>query len=503
MRQIAGAPAAAGNRAAILLIRVAAILNVIHASLTYYSARQRNRSGAPYMEPFEREVVSDLDEQTDDRAESRRKLPLHVRILLGLFIGATLGSGARAMLGPDAPALTWVVRHLAEPVGQLFLRALLMTVVPLVVSSLVVGVAGIGDVRRLGRVGVRTVGFCLVISVISVGLGILLANTVRPGTRLDPATRDLLMAEYGDAGRQLSITNEGAQQAPTNESPLMSFARTLVPANPLESMARSTPDMIGIMFFSIVFGAALTLVSRESAAPVMALLDGVFKVIAKVIDIVMKVAPVGVACLLFTMTARFGFGFLISLGWYVVTVLAGLAIHTFIVYPIALKLAAHVSPAEFFKRVRTVMLTAFSTSSSNATLPTALRVSELNLGVPREIGAFVLTVGATANQNGTALYEGVTVLFLAQLAGVDLTLAQQLMIVYLAVLGSVGTAGVPSGSTPFVVAVLVTIGINPALIAIILGVDRLLDMCRTVVNVVGDMTAAVYVAKREGAALEI
>ena len=449
------------------------------------------------MERFEQEVVSDLDEHTDDRQAARRRLPLHVRILFGLFIGATLGGAARAILGADAPALAWVVRHVAEPVGQLFLRALLMTVVPLVVSSLVVGVAGIGDVRRLGRMGVRTVVFCLIISIISVGLGILLANTVRPGTRLDPGTRDLLMTEYAAASQQLT------PQAATDESPLMSFARTLVPANPLESMARSTPDMIGIMFFSIVFGAALTLVSRESAAPVMALLDGVFRVIAKVIDMVMKVAPLGVACLLFTMTARFGFGFLISLGWYVMTVLAGLAIHTFIVYPIALKLAAHVSPAEFFTRIRTVMLTAFSTSSSNATLPTALRVSEMNLGVPREIGAFVLTVGATANQNGTALYEGVTVLFLAQLAGVDLTLAQQLMIVYLAVLGSVGTAGVPSGSTPFVVAVLVTIGINPALIAIILGVDRLLDMCRTVVNVVGDMTAAVYVAKREGAVLEI
>lgn len=449
------------------------------------------------MEPFEQEVVSDLDEHTDDRAATRRKVPLHVRILLGLVVGATLGGVTRAVFGADAPALAWLVRHIAEPIGQLFLRSLLMTVVPLVVSSLVVGVAGIGDVRRLGRVGVRTVGFCLVISIISVALGILLANTVRPGTRLDPATRDLLMTQYADASKQVG------PQAPTNESPLMSFARTLVPANPLESMARSTPDMIGIMFFSIVFGAALTLVSRESAAPVMSLLEGIFKVIAKVIDIVMKAAPIGVACLLFTMTARFGFGFLISLGWYVMTVLAGLAIHTFIVYPIALRFAAHVSPFEFFRRVRTVMLTAFSTSSSNATLPTALRVSELNLGVPREIGAFVLTVGATANQNGTALYEGVTVLFLAQLAGVDLTLTQQLMIVYLAVLGSVGTAGVPSGSTPFVVAVLVTIGINPALIAIILGVDRLLDMCRTVVNVVGDMTAAVYVARREGAPLDI
>jgi len=496
MRKIAGAPPAARNRPAIVLIRVAAILNVVHASQTYYSARRWKRSRA-HMEPFEREVVSDLDEQTDDRAAARHRTPLHVRILIGLVAGAVLGGAGRALLGPDAPALAWAVRHIAEPAGQLFLRSLLMTVVPLVVSSLIVGVAGIGDVRRLGKVGARTVGFCLVISIVSVGLGILLANTVRPGARLDPGTRDLLMTQYGDASKQT------APPAPTGESPMMSFARTLVPANPLESMARSTPDMIGIMFFSIVFGAALTLVSRESAAPVLALLSGVFKVIAKVIDMVMKVAPIGVACLLFTMTARFGFGFLISLGWYVLTVLAGLAIHTFVVYPIALRFAAGVSPVEFFRRVRTVMLTAFSTSSSNATLPTALRVSELNLGVPREIGAFVLTVGATANQNGTALYEGVTVLFLAQLAGVDLTLAQQLMIVYLAVLGSVGTAGVPSGSTPFVVAVLVTIGINPALIAIILGVDRLLDMCRTVVNVVGDLAATVYVAKKEGATLAI
>ena len=181
------------------------------------------------------------------------------------------------------------------------------------------------------------------------------------------------------------------------------------------------------------------------------------------------------------------------------TVLTGLAIHMFVVYPLALKLFARVSPVEFFKRVRTVMLTAFSTSSSNATLPTALRVSEMNLGVPRDIGSFVLTVGATANQNGTALYEGVTVLFLAQLAGVDLTLAQQLMVLYLALLGSIGTAGVPAGSIPFVVVVLVTVGINPALIAVIIGVDRLLDMCRTTLNVVGDLTAAVYVAQKERA----
>lgn len=449
------------------------------------------------MESFEREVVSDLDDKTSDRADARRRLPLHVRILLGLAAGAAAGSLARAALGPQSARLDWVIGYIAEPAGQLFLRSLLMTVVPLVASSLIVGVAGIGDVRRLGRVGLKTLAYTLVISVISVVIGLGLANTVRPGTRLDPRTRDLLLTEYGSAAAGIAASTGAA----ANESPVLSFVRTLVPANPIESMARSTPDMIGIMFFSIIFGAALTLLSRESAAPVIALLSGIFEAVAKVIDIVMKFAPFGVACLIFTMTARFGFGFLVSLGWYVVTVLAGLSIHMFIVYPLALKLFARVSPIEFFSRVRTVMLTAFSTSSSNATLPTALRVSELNLGVPRDIGAFVLTVGATANQNGTALYEGVTVLFLAQLAGVDLTISQQLMVLYLAILGSIGTAGVPSGSIPFVVAVLVTVGINPALIAIIIGVDRLLDMCRTVLNVIGDMTAAVFVARSEGATL--
>jgi DAACS family dicarboxylate/amino acid:cation (Na+ or H+) symporter len=212
----------------------------------------------------------------------------------------------------------------------------------------------------------------------------------------------------------------------------------------------------------------------------------------------MRFAPFAVACLLFNNTARFGLDLLGALAWFVLTVLAGLAIHMFGVYSLSIYFLSKISPLDFFRRIKTVMLTAFSTSSSNATLPTALRVSEKNLGVPREINSFVLTVGATANQNGTALYEGVTVLFLAQLAGADLTLGQQVMVAYLAILGGIGTAGVPSGSIPFIVLVLATIGVNPALIAIILGVDRILDMCRTTLNVTGDLTAATYVARSEG-----
>jgi len=263
-------------------------------------------------------------------------------------------------------------------------------------------------------------------------------------------------------------------------------------------VALETPQMLQLMFFALIVGVATTLVSRETVEPLLKALEGVYAVSAKIVDIIMLAAPFAVACLLFNNLARFGVDLLGALSWYVVTVLLGLALHMFGVYSLSVYLLSRLNPVDFFRRVRTVMLTAFSTSSSNATLPTALRVSEENLGVPREINSFVLTVGATANQNGTALYEGVTVLFLAQLAQVHLGLGQQLMVVYLAILGGIGTAGVPSGSIPFIILVLATVGVNPALIAIILGVDRILDMCRTTLNVVGDITAATYVARSEG-----
>jgi DAACS family dicarboxylate/amino acid:cation (Na+ or H+) symporter len=227
-------------------------------------------------------------------------------------------------------------------------------------------------------------------------------------------------------------------------------------------------------------------------------MESLFQISVKLIEIVMKMAPYAVAALLFANTAGFGLDMLRTLAWFMVTVILGLSLQMFVVYPISVKLLSRIPPLEFFRRIRTVMLTAFSTSSSNATLPTALRVTEKNLGVPPDINSFVLTVGATANQNGTAIYEGVTVLFLAQIAGLDLSLGQQVMVAYLAILGGIGTAGVPSGSIPFIILVLASIGVNPALIAIIFGVDRVLDMCRTTLNVAGDITAATFVARSEG-----
>ncbi len=370
-----------------------------------------------------------------------------------------------------------------------------MIVVPLVFSSLVVGVAGIGDVRRLGRVGLKSFAYTLVISAISVVIGLTMANTIRPGERIDEATARGLEQRYGsDATKRVA----DATKAGTTDSPLAQVIKTIVPSNPVAAVASETPNMLHLMFFAVLLGVATTLVSPEVSAPLLRGLQALFEISAKIIDIIMKIAPFAVACLLFNNTARFGLDLLQALAWFMVTVLGGLALHMFGVYSLSVYFLSRISPIEFFRRIKTVMLTAFSTSSSNATLPTALRVSEENLGVPREINSFVLTVGATANQNGTALYEGVTVLFLAQLAGIDLSLSQQLGIAYFAILGGIGTAGVPSGSIPFIIVMLATYGINPALIAIILGVDRILDMCRTTLNVAGDITAATFVARSEG-----
>ena len=423
-------------------------------------------------------------------------MALHKKILLGLILGAAVGGTLNSILGAGAPALTFVADQITNPIGQLFLRLLLLLVIPLVFSSLVLGVAGLGDLRRIGRIGIKSLIYTLVISGISVIIGLTLANTIKPGKRISPEISAQLEARYGKDAQERVTT--ATAPADAKDAPLLKVVKTIVPTNVFYSVGRETPDMLGLMFFALFFGIAMTMVPAEKTAPLIGVLEAIFAAVEAAIQIVMRLAPYAVFCLLFTMTARFGFGLLASLGWFAGTVLLGLALHMFGVYSLSVWLLSRINPIVFFKRIKTAMITAFSTSSSNATLPTALRVSEENLGVPRDINSFVLTVGATANQNGTALYEGVTVLFLAQLAGVDLSIGQQLMVVYLAILGGVGTAGVPSGSIPFIIVVLAQIGVNPALIAVILGVDRILDMCRTVLNVTGDITIATYVARSEG-----
>lgn len=444
---------------------------------------------------YERELTTDLDDETPDKPKG---VALHTKILIGLLVGVLGGLAVNWTLGGTHPNVVWIVTNITQPVGTVFLNLLLMIVVPLVFASLVVGVAGIGDIRKLGRIGLKSFAYCLIISAISVVIGLGLANTIRPGERIAPDIAAQLKEKFSSGASTAADAQKKAAESAKADSPLMQAVKTIVPSNVFNSISGSSPNMLHIMFFALIVGIAITLMPAPVSAPFVGLMESVFAITTKIIDMIMKFAPYAVACLLFNNIAQFGLDLLQSLFWFVVTVLLGLSIHFFGVYSLSVWFLSRINPLDFFRRIRTVIVTAFSTSSSNATLPTALRVSEENLGVPKEINSFVLTVGATANQNGTALYEGVTVLFLAQLAGVDLSISTQLMVVYLAILGGIGTAGVPSGSIPFIIGILAMIGIDPALIAIILGVDRILDMCRTTLNVVGDLTAATFVARSEG-----
>lgn len=444
---------------------------------------------------YERELRTDLDDETIDRPHG---MALHTKILIGLLVGVIGGLAINWTLGGSNPNVVSFVDNFTRPIGQLFLNLLLMIVVPLVFASLVVGVAGIGDIRKLGRIGFKSFAYTLIISAISVVIGLGLANTIRPGERIAPDVAAQLKEKFSGGAKSSVEAQRSAADAAKTDSALMQVVKTIVPSNVFNSISGSSPNMLHIMFFAQIVGIAITLLPSPVSAPFVGLMEAVFAITSKIIDIIMKFAPFAVACLIFNNIAQFGLDLLASLAWFVATVLLGLGLHFFGVYSLSVAFLSRINPIEFFRRIRTVMVTAFSTSSSNATLPTALRVSHENLGVPKEINSFVLTVGATANQNGTALYEGVTVLFLAQLAGFDLTIGVQLMIVYLAILGGIGTAGVPSGSIPFIIGILAMIGVDPALIAIILGVDRILDMCRTTLNVVGDITAATFVARSEG-----
>ena len=426
------------------------------------------------------------------------KWPLANQILFGLALGAALGLVAeRTVTDPAAiDSLQWWLANVIQPIGRLFIRIIFMIVIPLIFSAIVLGVAEMGDVRKLGRVGIKSVFFTLMLSGTSVLLGITLVNVLNPGKQLSAETKQALTEKY-----QSEAQPRVAQG--TAKAPLADTLLGLIPQNPLaEAVNAFAPNytgggLISVMVFSLFFGIAMALAPPEKVAGLTAVLHGIFEVSMRIIGFAMLLAPIGVACLGFSLTATLGFDILRSLGFYAGVVVLGLALHQFGTYSLFLKFVAGKSPWLFFRQVQEAMLTAFSTSSSNATLPVSMRVAEEKLKLPPQISRFVLTVGASANQNGTALYEGVTVLFLAQVFGVDLPLSQQFVVALMCIMAGLGTAGVPGGSLPLVVGVLVTIGVPGESIAIILGIDRLLDMCRTTLNVTGDLVCAVLVSKGE------
>jgi len=417
-------------------------------------------------------------------------MKLHTKILLGLLAGAVTGVTVNLLTG-GGPATQRVVSLVTEPIGKMWLSALIMIVIPLIISTLSLGVAGLGSLKRLGRIGIITIVSFLCLTAASAVLGLTLMNFFQPGRSLDPAVKARLMETYKGQTDGAMGLSEGALG--------IDLLVKIVPRNPVQAAANG--EMLAVIFFALMIGVAITAISPERAEPMVKFLASLGHITVAIIHLVMRVAPIGVFCLIFSVTARFGFQLLINLLQYVLTVVGGLAIFQFIGYPLILALVSKFPPLEFFRKIRIVMITAFSTSSSNATLPTTLQTSEERLGIPNEIGGFVLPLGATMNMNGTSLYEGATVLFLAQVFGVHLSLGTQVVVVVLSVLAAVGTAGIPGGSIPLLMMVLGIAGVPMEGIAIILGVDRILDMCRTTLNVTGDLVTATIVSRFEGVTL--
>ncbi len=428
-----------------------------------------------------------MDDAKPQETKKSRAIPLHWKILTGLVVGAVLGLLLSALAGPEGPYREWlegIVRQVIHPVGKLFLRLLFMAVVPLVFSSLSLGVFRLGDLRRLGRIGMKTLVATLILSGISVVIGLLLVNMAEPGKGISQEVQDRILEE--------------SQKSAEGDTPTLETIIQIVPDTVSAAIKLFEGHVLAVMFLAVVFGAGLAVIRTDGTSLLVRATEGLYDLSMWVIGFAMCFAPIGVAALSFTLMARLGMGALVALGKYVLVVIAGLLIQQFLVYSAVLRAACHLSPWQFFRRISLAMVTAFSTSSSNATLPTTLRVSRERLGVAPEIGNFVLTLGSTFNQNGTALFEGITVLFIAQLYGVDLSLGSQFVVVLLSILAGVGTAGVPGGSIPLIVPVLVMVGVPKEGIGIIIGVDRILDMCRTVLNVTGDLVVTTFIARTEG-----
>ncbi|HJL40728.1 MAG TPA: dicarboxylate/amino acid:cation symporter [Myxococcales bacterium LLY-WYZ-16_1] len=377
-----------------------------------------------------------------------------------------------------------------EWIGRLFLALIKMVVVPLVFFSLVVGVASLGDFRRLGRLGGRTLALFTSTTVVALSIGVGLANFFKPGRVLSEADRARLLAGNEDAVGEMM---DRAMEAPSFVDQVIS----VVPENPVESLASG--DMLQIIFFAAMFGIALTLLDDRRSRPVVDLMSYANDAMVMLVHIAMKLAPIGVAALLFKVVGTTGLSVLVALAAYGGVVLLGLFIHAAVTYGGIVTLGGRLSYPGFLKAIRPAMLLAFSTSSSSATLPVTKECVEDEIGVSNEVSSFVLPLGATVNMDGTALYQGVAALFVSQIYGMELTMTEQITIISSATLASVGAAGVPGAGLVTLAMVLTSIGVPSEGLALILGVDRLLDMFRTGVNVIGDSAATVFMARLEGA----
>ncbi len=405
-----------------------------------------------------------------------KKSSIPTRILAGLFLGAVAG----LVYGPDAAAI--------RPVGTAFIRLIKMVIMPLIFASLLIGVASLGDLKKLGRVGGKTIAFFLLYYLFAVGLGLFLANTLQPGSNMPESVQARLKAEYGaaaDAQAQRAEKQPGVGEVLVN----------IIPDNPAQSFLQA--DMLQIIFFAMFIGVVVTLLDRKKMQPVLAFFEAVNDIMIKIVGIVIRIAPYAVFALIASVVGTFGADILMSLLRYCAVTIGGMLILA-ASYPAAVLLLARFPYFKFWKGIFPAQLIAFSTSSSSATLPVSMECAEENIGVSREISSFVLPLGATINMNGTALYQGVTAVFIAQVYGLQLGLGAQLTIVLTATLASIGAAGAPAMGVLMLVIVLRQVGIPLEGIALIMGVERILDMFRTSMNITGDIAAAAVVAHTEG-----
>lgn len=430
-----------------------------------------------------------------------RGLSLPTKILLGLVLGAVAGITLNVLYAPELGApksaafqnVEWWADKVVKPFGDLFLRLLFMVVVPVVFSSLFLGVAGLGSVAKLGSLGGRTLGWFLGTTTLAVLLGLTLVRVIEPGRKVSPEVAAQVKAQYLGAAQE-RITQAG--QAKTGLEMLVE----IVPTN-VVAAAGDNKQVLGLICFALLLGAAAIRLAPERSKVLREVLETVYELCVKVLGWAMQLAPIGVACLIFHATSKLGLPVMKLVGWYFLTAMGGLLLYQFVFITVLAKVFAGLSPGRFYRGCRTLLVTAFSTSSSNATMPTTIRTATDEFGAPKEIAGFVMPLGATMNMNGTALFEGVSVLFLAQVAGVDLTIGQQLLVLAMAVVTAIGAAGVPGGSLPLLAVVLTQVGVPAEMLALILGVDRLVDMTRTVPNVTSDLVCSLWLARREGHSL--
>lgn len=425
--------------------------------------------------------------------KKKRGMPLHVKILLGMIAGLIWGIVA-VMQGFNVFTLNWV-----SPFGIIFMNLLQVVAIPMILTSLIVGITSLNDMQKLGRIGGRTIGTFVLTTIFAISIGLIAVNILKPGNALPENIKNSLLEEQkavSDARQQTA--EEIKSQGPLK--PLMD----LFPPNIIDA-ASNNKNMLQIVVLAMVFGVALIMIPREKSAPVIHLFDGLNEMVMKVVDLIMLIAPLGVFALMANVVVDLAgddsskiLSLLKGLGLYGMTVLVGLLLHLVLVYLSIVYFIGKTNPIWFLKKMRPVQLLAFSTSSSNATLPLNIENAEKELGVEEEISGFVLPLGATINMDGTSLYQAVAAVFISQVFKMDLSFADQLTIVATATLASVGSAGVPGAGVVMLVIVLNSVGIPPQGIALVLGIDRILDMCRTAVNVTGDAAVAMAMSQLEG-----